>query len=261
MPRIIADLQGFEQYAWVATAYMVASTAIVPIVGEALRPVWAAPVPDRRGGVVPGRIGALRRERGHGPVDPVPRSARPRRGRDDGDVLHRCRRSLPAGEARPHPRVVRQRLGAGVGHRPARRRPAHRPLLVALGVLRKRPARVSGPGRARVLVPEDRAGGAAPSDRLSRRSDAALLGGAAADGALVGRRTVRLDVHTSCGIADRDDWWVGGVCLRRAPCPGADPAAGPARESNDCRGSDDERADWAPACSRSSCLRRSGCRA
>jgi EmrB/QacA subfamily drug resistance transporter len=34
MPRIIADLQGFEQYAWVATAYMVASTAIVPIVGK-----------------------------------------------------------------------------------------------------------------------------------------------------------------------------------------------------------------------------------
>jgi EmrB/QacA subfamily drug resistance transporter len=34
MPRIIAELQGFERYAWVATAYMVASTAVVPIVGK-----------------------------------------------------------------------------------------------------------------------------------------------------------------------------------------------------------------------------------
>src|SRR5205823_10807111 len=34
MPRIVAELQGFERYAWVATAYMVASTAVVPIVGK-----------------------------------------------------------------------------------------------------------------------------------------------------------------------------------------------------------------------------------
>ena len=34
LPRIVADLGGFELYAWVATAYMVASTVIVPIVGR-----------------------------------------------------------------------------------------------------------------------------------------------------------------------------------------------------------------------------------
>src|SRR5881409_2230848 len=34
MPRIIADLNGFEHYAWVATAYLVASTAAAPIVGK-----------------------------------------------------------------------------------------------------------------------------------------------------------------------------------------------------------------------------------
>lgn len=34
MPRIIADLGGFEQYAWVATAYLLASTAAVPIFGK-----------------------------------------------------------------------------------------------------------------------------------------------------------------------------------------------------------------------------------
>ena len=34
LPRIVADLGGFELYAWVATAYMMASTVIVPIVGR-----------------------------------------------------------------------------------------------------------------------------------------------------------------------------------------------------------------------------------
>ncbi|MCC6705212.1 MAG: MFS transporter, partial [Thermomicrobiales bacterium] len=34
MPRIIADLGGFEHYAWVATAYMLTSTAAVPIFGK-----------------------------------------------------------------------------------------------------------------------------------------------------------------------------------------------------------------------------------
>ncbi len=34
MPRIIADLRGFEQYAWVITAYLVAQTAATPIVGK-----------------------------------------------------------------------------------------------------------------------------------------------------------------------------------------------------------------------------------
>ena len=34
MPRIIADLNGFEHYAWVVTAYMVTSTTTVPIMGK-----------------------------------------------------------------------------------------------------------------------------------------------------------------------------------------------------------------------------------
>ena len=34
MPRIVAELQGFEQYAWVTTAYLLASTTVVPIVGK-----------------------------------------------------------------------------------------------------------------------------------------------------------------------------------------------------------------------------------
>src|ERR687883_1011604 len=34
MPRIVSELQGFEHYAWVTTAYLLCSTAVVPIVGK-----------------------------------------------------------------------------------------------------------------------------------------------------------------------------------------------------------------------------------
>src|SRR3954447_24173758 len=34
MPRIIAELHGFEHYAWVTTAYLLTSTAGVPIFGK-----------------------------------------------------------------------------------------------------------------------------------------------------------------------------------------------------------------------------------
>ncbi len=34
MPRIIADLGGFDRYTWVTTAYLVTSTAVLPIVGR-----------------------------------------------------------------------------------------------------------------------------------------------------------------------------------------------------------------------------------
>ncbi|GAA4382875.1 MDR family MFS transporter [Hymenobacter koreensis] len=34
LPRIVADLQGLDRFTWVATAYLVASTALVPIYGK-----------------------------------------------------------------------------------------------------------------------------------------------------------------------------------------------------------------------------------
>src|SRR6267142_1034826 len=34
MPRIVAELHGFEHYAWVTTAYLLTSTAVVPITGK-----------------------------------------------------------------------------------------------------------------------------------------------------------------------------------------------------------------------------------
>ena len=34
LPRIVADLHGLDRFTWVATAYLVASTALVPIYGK-----------------------------------------------------------------------------------------------------------------------------------------------------------------------------------------------------------------------------------
>jgi EmrB/QacA subfamily drug resistance transporter len=34
LPKIIADLHGFERYAWVTTSYLLASTATIPIIGK-----------------------------------------------------------------------------------------------------------------------------------------------------------------------------------------------------------------------------------
>ncbi|MEX2610172.1 MAG: hypothetical protein WEA24_09520 [Gemmatimonadota bacterium] len=34
LPAIVADLEGLDRYAWVATAYLLASTSLVPIYGK-----------------------------------------------------------------------------------------------------------------------------------------------------------------------------------------------------------------------------------
>src|SRR5918998_6626661 len=34
LPKIIADLDGFEHYAWVTTAYLLASMAMIPVIGK-----------------------------------------------------------------------------------------------------------------------------------------------------------------------------------------------------------------------------------
>ncbi len=48
MPRIVADLGGFDRFTWVTTAYLVASTTVVPIAGR-LSDLYG------RQGVLPGR--------------------------------------------------------------------------------------------------------------------------------------------------------------------------------------------------------------
>src|SRR3712207_8598357 len=34
LPKIVAELNGFERYAWVTTAYLLASTSMIPVIGK-----------------------------------------------------------------------------------------------------------------------------------------------------------------------------------------------------------------------------------
>jgi hypothetical protein len=34
LPKIVAELNGFERYAWVTTAYLLAFTSMIPIIGK-----------------------------------------------------------------------------------------------------------------------------------------------------------------------------------------------------------------------------------
>ena len=51
MPRVVAELHGFEHYAWVTTAYLLTSTTVVPIVGKLSDMYGRKLVPPRRRGV------------------------------------------------------------------------------------------------------------------------------------------------------------------------------------------------------------------
>src|SRR5947208_11932080 len=97
-----------------------------------------------------------------------------------------------------------------------------------MGVLRERTARAGGTRRAAVPVSEDRAGDPASPDRLPGSRDAALLGGAAAARALVGRRPVSVGLGADRRAAGGDGARAGGVRVRRAAGCRADLAAQPA---------------------------------
>src|SRR3979411_1572344 len=67
MPRIVADLNGLSYYAWGITAYLVASTVMVPGAGRrgaggrhARGPVRPEAIPPHRHGWLRGRLRALR---------------------------------------------------------------------------------------------------------------------------------------------------------------------------------------------------------
>jgi MFS family permease len=34
LPKIVAELNGFKHYAWVTTAYLLASTSMIPVIGK-----------------------------------------------------------------------------------------------------------------------------------------------------------------------------------------------------------------------------------
>ena len=96
MPRIMADLGGFDRFTWVTTSYVVASTTAVPIVGR------LSDVYGRKGFYVAGTavflIGSMLSGLSQTiPAHRIPRRSGPRRRRDDGPGVRNGGRPLPAG--------------------------------------------------------------------------------------------------------------------------------------------------------------------
>ena len=189
MPLIIADLGGFDRYAWAATSYVVAATVAYPIVGRLSDHPWPPPVPvvgtggflrqldpsglqrvdDPGGGFA--RLAGRRRRRRHDPVATC-RSAdlfRPKdRGRFHGVPERRIRR------------VVRGRAGD--------RRYSRRCPVMAVGIPDYRSCRHSGICADGAGVPESRSPSRAPRSRpdgydRARARGAAPPGGRCLQGA------------------------------------------------------------------------------
>ena len=101
MPRVIAELQGFEHYAAVTTTYMLAATAVVPIVGK-LSDMYGRK-PFLLVGVAVFVVGSALCGAAdeHDAADRLPRHPGLRRRHRAGDGVHDHRRPLSAGPARP----------------------------------------------------------------------------------------------------------------------------------------------------------------
>ena len=153
MPTIVATLGGLAHYSWVFSAYLLTSTASVPIWGR-LSDLYGR----RRmylivGGRLPRRVGGVRRRHHDAAADcrAGDTGAGRRRHHPADDDDHR--RALLAGGAAAHAGAVQRRLGHGLGARAARRRLHHRRALVALGLLHQHPVRPALRGRDCVRVP------------------------------------------------------------------------------------------------------------
>jgi MFS family permease len=111
MPRIISELHGLALISWVTTAYMLASTVMVPIWGKlgdlfGRKPVLLAGI------VLPGGLVAL------GPLGRVRRPAAARRRHDPADRLprhpgHRRRRRCSPPPSPSSPTCSRRASGQG----------------------------------------------------------------------------------------------------------------------------------------------------
>ena len=75
MPRIVAELHGFEHYAWVTTAYLLTSTAVVPISGKLSDMYGRKLFLIGSSAMLRADLGAVRPQPGHDPAHRLPRPA------------------------------------------------------------------------------------------------------------------------------------------------------------------------------------------
>ena len=224
LPTIVGDLGGLDRLAWVTSAFLLAQTAVTPIYGKLgdlygrKRILQSAIVLFLIGSALCGQ--SEQHDRADRlPGGPGSRSRRADRARPGG---HRRRRQPP--RAGPLPGSLRRRVRRRQHRRAVARGRDRDGRLVAVDLLHQ-PAggyrRIRGPGggapgAGAARAPVDRLPGSRPAGRRSERDRARheprrddLGVGVGAGGARGG---------AGCR-ADR------GVRARRAPCPGADPAA------------------------------------
>lgn len=100
LPRVIADLHGFELYAWVTTGYLLSSTAVVPIGGKLGDRYGRKPMLIG-GAAFPGDDTAVRPRPEHAAAGCVTNAAGSWRRGADGDSVRRHGRTAHASRARP----------------------------------------------------------------------------------------------------------------------------------------------------------------
>ena len=164
LPTIVGQLGGLNHLSWVITAYLLTSTASVPLYGK-LSDIYGRKIMFQAAiAHLHRRLGALRLLPEPARADPRARRAGPRRRRHHrhGDRHHRRYPAAPG--ARPLPGLHRRRLRRLERDRAAGRRPLHAAADLALGVLHQRPGRHRGAYRD-----VDRAQAAGPA-RSAHRS-------------------------------------------------------------------------------------------
>ncbi len=147
MPRIIADLNGFEQYTWVTTAYLLTSTVMVPIYGK------LSDLYGRKGILIFAVIVFLAGSFLSGASQsmtatyPVPWIPGDRRWRSDVDGYRDYRRPLHTTRAREMAGCHWRGLRPGLHRRPNGGRLDYGSPVLALGLLRQHANRYYRAGR------------------------------------------------------------------------------------------------------------------
>ena len=112
MPTIVGQLGGLEHYSWVFSAFMLASTTVVPLYGKTVRSIWSPQTVCLCDGALPDRLSPVRMGKQHDPTDLCPRPAGRRRRRHPAPGIHPDRGNVHARTARQDAGFFLRRLGS-----------------------------------------------------------------------------------------------------------------------------------------------------
>ena len=200
MPRIIADLGGFDRFTWVTTAYLVASTTAVPIVGR------LTDIHGRKifyvAGIIVFLIGSVLAGLSQTMNQLI--VFRAIQGLGGGVIMVNSFTAIadlfPPETRGKYQGFIGVTCSDVVGHRADAWRLHHGQHLVELDILHKRADRRPGAAADRVPVSGDQAGGGEPQARLPGHGHAGACRGAGPAGAVVGRGAVRVGFAQVIGL-------------------------------------------------------------